>query len=180
MTSVLYIGEMVRLELVQQMEKGQIFASCPRLSSKLGYEGRISADDVSLIESDTNGYLITKHLLKKLDMEDHYTEGDCQAVRSVCKAVTKRAADLAAAGLATLINHLDDPDITVAIEGRLKEYYPGFLNQMEKRTRELVKPHLQFEIVRSQEGSSTGAALLAAAVFPSFPKMAPNKVTSGH
>ncbi|XP_070203287.1 hexokinase-like [Littorina saxatilis] len=171
MTSVLYFGELVRLELVQQMENGRLFETSPHSLSKLRDKNVVSADDVSLIESDTDTYFITKHVLKKLNVT--YTEEDCEAVRLVCKTVTNRAADLAAAGLAMVIHRLNQPEVSVAIETLLHQYHPGFLNRLNERTKELVEPQLKFKLVPSQEGSSKGAALLTAAVSPSFPKSAP-------
>ncbi|KAK7106445.1 hypothetical protein V1264_017701 [Littorina saxatilis] len=68
---------------------------------------------------------------------------DRQTVRYVCKTVLKRAADLAAAGVATLINLLDVPEVSVAIEEDIDESHSEFLKHLEKRASELVNPKLK-------------------------------------
>ncbi|XP_070203569.1 hexokinase-like [Littorina saxatilis] len=177
MVSMMYVGELVRLVLVHLTEESLLFRTSPDYIHKLNKKNCLGTDEVFLIESDDNTTLpCTQFVLNKLQMNSN--KEDRQTVRYVCKTVLKRAADLAAAGVATLINLLDVPEVSVAIEEDIDESHSEFLKHLEKRASELVNPKLKFKIVVSRDGIRSGAALLAAAVSPSFPNTAPTVVPS--
>jgi hexokinase len=73
---------------------------------------------------------------------DKPTYDDCVIVQYVCKLVSRRAAQLAAAGLAVLLNHMNLPNVTIAVDGSLYRFHPKFKKNMEKAMQMLVYPHI--------------------------------------
>lgn len=111
------------------------------------------------------------------------TDEDCINVRFVCECVTRRSAHLVAAALAALINKINQPVITVGIQGTVYNEHPHYHNVLFSTLRTLIKRDikvnaagmrlfcemvfvfvLQCEIVGVEDGSGRGAALLAAAL----------------
>ncbi|KAK7105152.1 hypothetical protein V1264_016567 [Littorina saxatilis] len=173
MVSIMYQGEVVRLILVTLAKQGLLFQSTLNQSSSIFTRGGLKSDHVSLLESDTS-YYFTKHVLTELQVK-HYTNEDCRIVQQVTRIVSERSAKMAATGLATLINFLDQPAVTVAIDGQLNNYHPYFQRVMETQTSKLVKPGLKFKIVSSHDGSEMGAALIAAAFLNTARRIVTNK-----
>ncbi|XP_070184260.1 hexokinase type 2-like [Littorina saxatilis] len=164
MVSIMYLGEILRLVLVKMSKEGLLFIGNFE-SSKLKERGSIDADDVSLIENDKTGnHSFTRFVLGKLNLQDCSDE-DSRIVRHVCGMVSERGAFLAAAGLAALINRMDQPDMTIAADGpSLNIYHPRFYGLMQSRTEELVQPENKFKLVCSQNASAIGAARVAEAL----------------
>ena len=82
------------------------------------------------------------------------------------QAVSIRAAVLAAAGVAALLNKMARPRVTVAMDGSLYKFHPHFHARMTVKVRDLVERSLQFQLVLSEDGSGKGAALAAAVSAP--------------
>ncbi|KAK3765894.1 hypothetical protein RRG08_002140 [Elysia crispata] len=161
MISGMYMGEIVRLVLVRLSHENLLFTSADR-DCNLFERGRFYTKYVSEIESDTDEFFRnTKQVLDELQVENYTTE-DCKVVKYVCTLVSARAAFLAAAGLATLINRLNKQDMTIAVDGSLYRFHPRFHNLMCLKIKELVKPGLKFKLSLSHDGSGKGAALTAA------------------
>ncbi|KAK7106800.1 hypothetical protein V1264_018014 [Littorina saxatilis] len=164
MVSIMYLGEILRLVLVKMSEKGLLFIGNFE-SSKLKERGSINADDVSLIENDkTENLTFTKFVLGKLKLQN-CSEEDSRIVRHVCGVVSERGAFLAAAGLAALINRMNQPYVTIAADGpSLNIGHPRFYGLMQSRTEELVKPGTEFKLVCLPNASAIGAARVAEAL----------------
>ncbi|XP_055865039.1 hexokinase type 2-like isoform X1 [Biomphalaria glabrata] len=161
MISGMYMGEIVRLVLERLTREGLLFRSVDR-ECALFERGRFYTKYVSEIESDTDEFFRnTKQVLDELHVESYTTE-DCKIVKYVCTLISARAAFLAAAGLATLINRLNKQDMTIAVDGSLYRFHPRFHNLMCLKIKELVKPGLKFKLSLSHDGSGKGAALTAA------------------
>ena len=84
----------------------------------------------------------TKQVLDEIGVTN-YTSEDCKIVKYICTLVSARAAFLAAAGLATLINRLNKPEMTIAVDGSLYRFHPRFHNLMTLKIQELVKRGLK-------------------------------------
>ncbi len=55
------------------------------------------------------------------------TDEDCRIVRTVCEAVSTRAARLAGAGITTIVRKIKRLDqCTVAVDGSLFKFHPKF------------------------------------------------------
>ncbi|XP_045769605.1 hexokinase type 2 isoform X1 [Maniola jurtina] len=160
MISGMYMGELVRLALVKFTRMGLLFGG--RGSDMLYQRGSFYTKYVSEIESDKAGdYTSCMEVLEELGLS-HATEADMAGVRHVCEAVSRRAAHLVSAGIATLLNKMAEPRVTVGIDGSVYRFHPHFHALMCDRIAQLVRPGLQFDLMLSEDGSGRGAALVAA------------------
>ncbi len=50
---------------------------------------------------------------------------------------------LCPAGIATLLNRINDPKVTVAVDGSLYRYHPHFHNLMTEKITEMLNPGLK-------------------------------------
>lgn len=161
MISGMYMGEIVRLALERLTTEGLLFQSIDR-DCELFVRGRFYTKYVSEIESDHDEFFRnTKQVLDEMGVQN-YTSEDCKIVKYICTLVSARAAFLASAGLATLINRAQKPEMTIAVDGSLYRFHPRFHNLMTLKIQELVKPGLKFKLALSHDGSGKGAALVAA------------------
>ncbi|KAK7793817.1 hypothetical protein R5R35_014322 [Gryllus longicercus] len=160
MISGMYMGELVRLVLVKMTNDKLLFNG--QGSDLLFKRGNFFTKYVSEIESDKKGtYASCRQVLEELGL-GHATDQDCANVRYVCQVVSTRAAHLASAAVATLINKIQEESVTVGIDGSVYRYHPHFHNLMMDKIATLVTPGLKFDIMLSEDGSGRGAALVAA------------------
>ena len=137
--SGMYLGELVRLILVDAMKQGIIFDGQEQktLLLKGKFETRCGSillqphkrvlkdapfsRFVSEIESDDRtDFSHTRAVMDELHIpETAYTTFDLWAVRYICECVSTRAADLAGAGIASLINKIGKRRVTVGMDGSL-------------------------------------------------------------
>lgn len=90
------------------------------------------------------------------------SEEDCRSVRTVCNVISNRAAHLAAAGTATLINRIGKKHMIVGVDGSVYRFHPRFHTCMVEKINELLNKDLKFDLMLSEDGSGRGAALVAA------------------
>lgn len=76
-------------------------------------------------------------VLKKLNL-DHASEQDCVNIRYVCECVSRRAAHLVSAGVATLLNKMKIPSVTVGVDGSVYRFHPFFHDLMMEKIAQLV------------------------------------------
>lgn len=65
------------------------------------------------------------------------TDQDCENVRYVCSVVSRRAAHLASAGIATLLNKMEYDNVTVGIDGSVYRFHPFFHDVMTEKIKQL-------------------------------------------
>ncbi|KAH8256584.1 hypothetical protein KR026_002515 [Drosophila bipectinata] len=160
MISGMYMGELVRLVLVKMTHAGILFNG--QDSEVLNTRGLFFTKYVSEIEADEPGTFTNCRLvLEELGLTNA-TDGDCANVRYICECVSKRAAHLVSAGIATLINKMDEPHVTVGVDGSVYRFHPKFHNLMVEKISKLIKPGITFDLMLSEDGSGRGAALVAA------------------
>jgi hexokinase len=160
MISGMYMGELVRLAMEKFTNEGLLFGG--KGSEALSTRDRFYTKYVSEIESDPPGtFNNCKEILEELGIK-HATEQDCLNVRYICECVSRRAAHLASAGIATILNKMKEPRVTVGIDGSLYRFHPHFHNLMMEKISELVDPGIVFDLMLSEDGSGRGAALVAA------------------
>ena len=85
-----------------------------------------------------------------------------RVIRYICECVSSRAACLAGAGVASLINKISQRRITVGMDGSVYKFHPYFSHRMQRIVQRLVCDCIQFDVVLSEDGSGRGAALAAA------------------
>ncbi|KAK3889280.1 hypothetical protein Pcinc_006704 [Petrolisthes cinctipes] len=160
MISGMYMGEIARQVLVHLVSQGLLFGGYS--SDILLEKGSFFTKYISEIESDKVGdYNNCRNILEELGFNDA-TDADCANVRYVCTCVSRRAAYLAAAGVAVLLNRINEESVTVAVDGSVYRFHPHFHNLMVEQISHLIKPGIKFDLMLSEDGSGRGAALVAA------------------
>lgn len=160
MISGYYLGELIRLILVDFTKSGRMFDG--HVSDLLNEHNRFHTKYVSKIEADIPGsFNHCRAVLNELGLSNASTQ-DCANVRYICECISRRAANLVSSGISTLINRIEEPNVTVGVDGSLYRFHPHFHNLMNRQIRQLVKSHLSFKIMLSEDGSGRGAALVAA------------------
>ncbi len=84
----------------------------------------------------------TFDILEDLGIEN-LTAADCANVAFVCEKVSTRAAHLCAAGIATLINRIRKPFVTVGVDGSVYRFHPTFKDLLERKIAQLISPQLK-------------------------------------
>lgn len=160
MISGMYMGELVRRVLENLTREKVLFEG--KGSEQLFTVGKFLTKYVSDIESEKRGNITKcRQILTQLDL-GYATEQDCINVRYVCECVSRRAAYLVSAGVATLINKMQIPLVTVGVDGSVYRFHPHFHNLMMEKIRQLIDKKLKFDLMLSEDGSGRGAALVAA------------------
>jgi len=167
MMSGMYMGEIVRLIILDLWEKELLFVGHRDHNWSTDYrqalytKGSFYTKYVSEIETDSGvTFRHTKLVLEHMGL-DKPTYDDCAIVQYICKLVSRRAAQLAACGLSVLLNHINRQNTTIAVDGSLYRFHPKFKKNMEKTMQILVNPHIRYDCVLSTDGSGIGAALSA-------------------
>lgn len=107
----MYMGELARLVIVKHTKAGRLFNG--EGSDLLFKRGQFFTKYVSEIEADKPGtFNNCRDVLDELGLE-HATDQDCANVRYICECVSSRAAHLVSAGIAALINKMNEPSVTV-------------------------------------------------------------------
>jgi hexokinase len=170
MMSGMYMGEIVRLIILDLWQKELLFVGHRDHNWSTDYrqalytKGSFYTKYVSEIETDSGvTFRHTKTVLEQLGL-DRPTYDDCAIVQYVCKLVSRRAAQLAAAGLAVLLNHINEKNTTIAVDGSLYRFHPKFKKNMEKTMQYLTNAHIRYKIILSTDASGKGASLVAAVV----------------
>uniref|UniRef100_A0A336LRV3 Phosphotransferase n=2 Tax=Culicoides sonorensis TaxID=179676 RepID=A0A336LRV3_CULSO len=168
MISGMYMGELARLVMVKFTQEGLLFGG--QGSEVLFKRGQFFTKYVSEIETDKPGqYSYCMDVLEEIGLE-HATPQDCANVRYICECVSSRAAHLVSAGIAALINKMDEKSVTVGVDGSVYRFHPKFHDLMVNKIRQFVKPDIQFDLMLSEDGSGRGAALVAAVACREEPK----------
>ncbi|XP_063709781.1 hexokinase type 2 isoform X1 [Culicoides brevitarsis] len=168
MISGMYMGELARLVMVRFTQEGLLFGG--QGSDVLFKRGQFFTKYVSEIETDKPGqYSYCMDVLEEIGLE-HATPQDCANVRYICERVSSRAAHLVSAGIASLINKMDEKSVTVGVDGSVYRFHPKFHDLMVNKIRQFVKPDIQFDLMLSEDGSGRGAALVAAVACREDPR----------
>jgi len=115
---------------------------------------------ISEIEGDrSEDFHVTKQVLDECGIRN-VSIRECRLVRRICETVSTRAAYLASAATAVLLNRMQRPHVTVGIDGSLYRFHPQFHNLMVQKIPDL-SPY-PFNLMLSEDGSGKGAALIAA------------------
>lgn len=158
------MGEIVRLALQRFTNEGLLFKG--KGSDALFTMHRFYTKYVSEIETDSPGvYTSCKEILENelgtyqelfsfkvakssffLGLEN-VTDQDCVNVRYVCECVSRRAAHLVSSGIATLLNKMNEPKVTVGIDGSVYRYHPHFHQLMTEKIQQLVNPGIDVSVV---------------------------------
>ncbi|XP_040218119.1 hexokinase HKDC1-like [Rana temporaria] len=162
MISGLYMGELVRLILLEMAKKGLLFGG--KISTALRTKGAIETSHVASMENN-QGLYNTKQVLLDLGLEP--SDDDCIAVQHVATIVSFRSANLCAAALAAILTRLrqskklDRMRTTVGMDGTVYKTHPQYAKRLHKVVRRLV-PNCDVRFLLSECGSGRGAAMVTA------------------
>ncbi|PKU32338.1 hexokinase-1 [Limosa lapponica baueri] len=163
MVSGMYMGELVRLILVKMAKEGLLFEG--RITPELLTKGKFETKHVSAIENDRLALLQVRAILQQLGLNS--TCDDSIIVKTVCGAVSRRAAQLCGAGMAAVVDKirenrgLEHLEITVGVDGTLYKLHPHFSRIMHQTVKDLA-PNCDVTFLLSEDGSGKGAALITA------------------
>lgn len=162
MISGMYLGELLRLVLLDMVKEGLVFDG--KMPSILNIRESITTEVISLIENDPPGtYTATRQFLRKIEVENP-TDGDCMNIRYAAECISRRSANLVAAGLSVILNKINNNDVTIGVDGSVYRYHPYYHQLLVDKISELVNSNMKFDIMLSEDGSGKGAAVLASAV----------------
>jgi len=162
MISGMYLGEIVRLVLLDLSSKKLIFKNGIPSLLKKPYEFQTAF--MSTIQSDKTSDLKEVQQVLKTQLQVESTLEEREIVYDVCDMVSERAARLSAAAIFAVVSKIGKlKGCTVAVDGGVFENYPGFREKMESTIREL-DPSSQISLVLSKDGSGIGAACIASSV----------------
>lgn len=157
--STLYLGELVRSIIVRLMKMGVMFKTYNM--DYIGISWKMEMKSLIAVESDPPGvYTKAQAVMDKFRMKN-CDPHDLSMLRFICQTVTDRSAMLVGAGVAALINHMNYPFITIAVDGGIYRLYPRYQKMLNKTTRQLCNPSNEFEIVVSEDSPGVGAAIVA-------------------
>lgn len=163
----MYLGELVRLVLVQLATSGFIFNG--KISEQLKTAHQFYTKFVSEVESEPRDSIeIAREILVEMGV-DNPSDQDCVTTRYVCELVSRRSAHLVSAALATLILKMGEPQITIGVDGSVYRFHPKFHDLMMEKIAELLPSNYRFQFVLSEDGSGRGAALVAAVASRQLP-----------
>ncbi|CCD26900.1 hexokinase 2 NDAI_0I03320 [Naumovozyma dairenensis CBS 421] len=166
MSSGYYLGELVRLALIDLHDKGFILKGqdMTKLNTPYimdtSYPARIEEDPFENLED-------TDALLQK-DLGISTTVQERKLIRRLCELVGIRAARLAVCGIAAIFQKRGYKSGHAACDGSVYKLYPGFQQHAAEALRDIFDwtpaPIDQYPIILSpsEDGSGAGAAIIAA------------------
>ncbi|XP_077992238.1 hexokinase-2-like [Glandiceps talaboti] len=158
MISGMYLGELVRIILLKLADSNLAFGG--KTSDLLKTQWKFETAYLSQIEGDESADLsVCAQILKDLGLTA--SSQDCVTVKTVCEAVSGRAAKLASAGIAAVACQLKQAEVTVGVDGSLYKKHPKFHDRMTAAIKQLA-PTVKVKFMLSEDGSGKGAALVAA------------------
>ena len=164
MISGKYMGEIVRRILEPLISSNELFQGLDGREN-IYLKERFYTKYISLIESDPVGkYERCRKALNDLGIFGA-SDQDCSILRYICEKVSRRAGFMVSAGITALLKKMDYKDVVVAIDGSVYRYHPHFPNILKSRISQLMGSDYKFDLMLSQDGSSRGAAFVAAALF---------------
>ncbi|KAG0748704.1 hypothetical protein G6F57_004120 [Rhizopus arrhizus] len=163
MVSGLYLGEIVRLIMVDFLDRRLIFNG--QYTTELNTPYFFESSYMSAIQSDDSTELDeTRHILESIMNIPSTTLNDLQMVKMICDLVSRRAARLVAAAISAIIEKRNalDQGLTISMEGSVYEHFPDFPRRVNDTLKSLYSDrvdHINIGITR--DGHGIGAALAA-------------------
>ncbi|RXG70452.1 Hexokinase type 2 [Armadillidium vulgare] len=155
-----YLGCLVREALVTLAQEGLF---CKGSTELLETHEHLKTSQISKIEAEAfrDELFYTKDVLSSyLELED-VTDDDARIAQYVCGLVSYRAALLLSLVTSMLLNRMDRPHCTIAVDGSLFVHHPRFKPLMELLI-EQNAPGKSFSFLTTKDGSGKGAGLVAA------------------
>ena len=166
MISGRYLGEIVRLTVLDAAEREDAFPGFLARDSAFGVPYAFTAEALSDIAHDTSeGLAATAMLLRSLGV-GKATYEDRRRLRDICESVALRSAQLVAAAIHATATYTD-PHLTqehiAAADGSLFRGIPNYQRRVETALAELApQAPRKIRLAYLRESSGAGAAIVAA------------------
>ncbi|KAI8968892.1 hypothetical protein BDF20DRAFT_826959 [Mycotypha africana] len=163
MVSGLYLGEIVRIIMVDFLDRRLLFDG--QYTTELNTPYFFEASYMSAIGSDDTPDLeATKHVLESIMNLPSTTLSDRRIVRTICELVSRRAARLVAAAISAIIEKRNslEQGLTISMEGSVYESFPNFPRRVNDALKALYGEnvnHINLGVTR--DGNGIGAAIAA-------------------
>uniref|UniRef100_A0A914D7C4 Phosphotransferase n=1 Tax=Acrobeloides nanus TaxID=290746 RepID=A0A914D7C4_9BILA len=165
MVAGMYLGELARVILEDLARKGVLFGGEYEAISQ---HGIFPTKYISEIESEFQEnqdsscqFLKTREIFEDIGIPV-VTSADCAHVAYICSLVSRRAAHMVAAGIATLLKRINKPFVTVGVDGSVYRFHPTFAKLLDAKIDELLERKHKYKLMLAEDGSGRGAALVAA------------------
>jgi len=162
MISGMYLGEIAGLVIDDMVRRKLVFRGHRRRFSN----GRLKTSSMSAAEADDTPSLSkTGAMLRKMGVQKS-TLAERAAVKRVCEIVSRRAADISAAAISSVVTWMD-PHLsrkhTVAVDGALFERHPGFHRRTLRALDDIHGSKARMiRLSNARDGSGIGVAVAAA------------------
>ncbi|KAI3405948.1 GLK1 [Candida oxycetoniae] len=174
--SGLFLGEILRVALLDMFEKGLIFQDLYKarggsLPHRLVEPWLLDSEVLSYIQIDDSTNLKMSELILQNTLRLPTNEDERIVIQRLTRAISKRASQLAAIPIASIVRVVkeqwkgDNRDLEIGCDGSVIEFYPGFRDAIMKSFNVIdplkgsnKKVHLKI----AKDGSGVGAALVAA------------------
>ena len=154
-----YLGELVRLTLVQLHQLGLFMAENDENFKHFLEKESFTA--AMLSETLTENVNIADILKKEFDIKN-VASNDLTILKHVCSILSQRCAILVAIPQSVFIQCMETKKhVAIAVTGSLYQYHPQLKNLLENHIKKLV-PDRSFHTFLSDDGSGKGAGLVAA------------------
>ena len=166
MISGRYLGEIVRLTVMDISERGGRFRGWLREGSELAEPYRFTSEMMSDIADDASSDLTaTAMLLRRLGVGETPLE-DRRRLRGLCVATARRSARLVAMAIAATASCVDanlEREHVAAVDGSLFRGCPGYQLEVKRGIADALGERAgQIEVVYARDGSGLGAGVVAA------------------
>ncbi|KAL7080719.1 hypothetical protein ACQ4LE_000969 [Meloidogyne hapla] len=164
MISGMYLGELVRLVMVELFEAKLLFNGSAA-SSVLGRQGSFSTRILSEVERyvlESEKPLHKIGLLLSDNGISSPSPTDCAVVAYVCSLISSRSSNLCAVAMATILQRINRKRVAIGVDGSVYKAHPTFKDLLSTKIEALTDGKYEFKLVLSEDGSGRGAAVAAA------------------
>lgn len=100
---------------------------------------------INIYNSDKANYKETLKVLNEMGINDPSLV-DCANVRYICECVSRRSAHLVSAGLAVLLNKMNEKSVTIGVDGSVYRFHPYFHKLMVEKVKQLANPDIKVSL----------------------------------
>uniref|UniRef100_A0A915KKX4 Phosphotransferase n=1 Tax=Romanomermis culicivorax TaxID=13658 RepID=A0A915KKX4_ROMCU len=165
--SGMYLGELVRLVLVDLYKNAGLFQNDPENAKSLLRQHSFLTKYVSIIEKDnlehSEEFPKTRKVLATYFNITKISKVECEVIARTGRALVRRSANMCAAAVVTLINRMNLPMVNIGCDGSVYKLHPTYKTFLESKIEDLLDSITnRFTLKLSEDGSGRGAALVAA------------------
>ncbi|KAF3939756.1 Hexokinase-1 [Dactylella cylindrospora] len=156
-----YLGEIMRLVLLDLAEKSDVQMFERQDLSKLRVQYYLDSSFLSEIEADPWENLSETEILFEKKLGITTTEQERKLIRRLAELIGLRAARLSACGIAAIVTKKNLSPCSVGADGSVFNKYPHFKERNAAALKEILG-HNDVVVKPAEDGSGVGAALIAA------------------